>query len=584
MKPARFRLAVGVVLGFACTVPLLAQDAPNLLDSPPPQSNPPSAGSGPEPANESSIPALVRSADQAVRNRDYASCAQILEQVVAIDAKFNNALNYLGWAYNSLGQYAKAESVLRRAITVDPLDHQAYNNLGQALAAQKKYAEAIPQYQRQIQIRPRDPWAHANVGRVFFLTKQYPQALAELSIAAEITPDEPSIPFNIGRTYAKLDQPAEAARAYAKSAELQPTPPRWNSVAYQMAQDNIDLPRAQKYAQMAIAALSQQMREISLDHLTRDDAYKASRIASFWDTLGWVRFHQDELPEAEKYVKAAWQVHTLAIDADHLGQIYERLGRKLDAQRMYQMALATNANANVLANTNADELRSRLLALVGTGANLDSLIEQGKAFLKESQSVEISNSHAVEGFADFWILQSPGAVTRGVKFVTGDDELKPFEADLQKAAFPDVFPEATELELLRRVRLSCSKGATTCRLVFVSAQSTPTDEIPQSAPTTAGEIGRVRLEGSAATSKLVSSVQPVYPPLARQTRIQGVVKLHAIVATDGSVKQLEVISGHPLLLQAALDAVRQWKYEPMLVQGQAVEVDTTIDVFFALNK
>lgn len=59
-------------------------------------------------------------------------------------------------------------------------------------------------------------------------------------------------------------------------------------------------------------------------------------------------------------------------------------------------------------------------------------------------------------------------------------------------------------------------------------------------------------------------------------------KLHAIIGRDGTVTQLQVISGHPLLLQAALDAVRQWTYQPTLLEGKAVEVDTEIDVVFQL--
>ena len=79
-------------------------------------------------------------------------------------------------------------------------------------------------------------------------------------------------------------------------------------------------------------------------------------------------------------------------------------------------------------------------------------------------------------------------------------------------------------------------------------------------------------------------MQPLYPPLARQTRISGTVRPHAIIAKNGTVEQLEVISGHPLLVQAALDAVRQWKYQPTTLNGEAVEVDTTIDVIFSLNQ
>jgi len=94
--------------------------------------------------------------------------------------------------------------------------------------------------------------------------------------------------------------------------------------------------------------------------------------------------------------------------------------------------------------------------------------------------------------------------------------------------------------------------------------------------------GPVRVGGAVQAARLVNRVQPVYPPLARQTRISGTVKLHAIIGKDGSVQQLSVESGHPLLVQSALDAVRQWRYQPTLLNGDPVEVDTEIDVIFSL--
>ncbi|HVO56949.1 MAG TPA: TonB family protein [Dongiaceae bacterium] len=95
---------------------------------------------------------------------------------------------------------------------------------------------------------------------------------------------------------------------------------------------------------------------------------------------------------------------------------------------------------------------------------------------------------------------------------------------------------------------------------------------------------RIKQGGAVTAASLLNKVQPVYPPLARQTRISGTVRLHAIISKDGSVQQLEVMSGHPLLVQAALDAVRQWKYRPTTLNGEPVEVDTTIDVIFSLNQ
>jgi protein TonB len=94
---------------------------------------------------------------------------------------------------------------------------------------------------------------------------------------------------------------------------------------------------------------------------------------------------------------------------------------------------------------------------------------------------------------------------------------------------------------------------------------------------------RIRQGGAVTAASLINKVNPSYPPLARQTRISGTVRLHAIISKSGSVESLEVMSGHPLLVQAALDAVRQWRYRPTTLNGEPVEVDTTIDVIFSLN-
>lgn len=127
----------------------------------------------PNAAAVSPIPGLVQSAEQAIKNRDYSTGAQLLEKAVSIDPNYTNLWNYLGWTYNSLGQYAKAESALRKAIELNPKDPRAYNNLGQALSYQKRYDEAIPQYLKQIEINAKDIWAHANLGRIYIQTKQY---------------------------------------------------------------------------------------------------------------------------------------------------------------------------------------------------------------------------------------------------------------------------------------------------------------------------------------------------------------------------------------------------------------------------
>jgi len=95
---------------------------------------------------------------------------------------------------------------------------------------------------------------------------------------------------------------------------------------------------------------------------------------------------------------------------------------------------------------------------------------------------------------------------------------------------------------------------------------------------------RIKIGGSVQQAKLVRQPHPVYPPLAKQARIQGTVKLTAIISKDGTIQHLEVISGHPLLVPSALEAVKQWVYQPTLLNGEPVEVITQIDVNFTLSQ
>jgi TonB family protein len=95
---------------------------------------------------------------------------------------------------------------------------------------------------------------------------------------------------------------------------------------------------------------------------------------------------------------------------------------------------------------------------------------------------------------------------------------------------------------------------------------------------------RIAIGGNVQQSKLVRQVPPVYPPEAKDARIQGVVKLEAIVARDGTIANLTVLSGHPLLVPAAIEAVRQWQYQQTLLNGEPVEVRTQIDINFTLSQ
>jgi protein TonB len=94
---------------------------------------------------------------------------------------------------------------------------------------------------------------------------------------------------------------------------------------------------------------------------------------------------------------------------------------------------------------------------------------------------------------------------------------------------------------------------------------------------------RVRVSQGVTQGLLIKRIQPTYPPLARQARIQGTVLLQAEISKNGDIENLRLISGHPMLAPAAIEAVKQWKYRPYILNGEPVEVETQITVNFTLS-
>ncbi len=111
--------------------------------------------------------------------------------------------------------------------------------------------------------------------------------------------------------------------------------------------------------------------------------------------------------------------------------------------------------------------------------------------------------------------------------------------------------------------------------------------VPPAAPTETSrrtsENKPLRLSEPIVAAQLITRVEPRYPPLGIQLRQSGIVVLHAIIGRDGDIRELEVVSGSGFFIKAALDAVRQWRYRPTLLNGEPVEVETTITVVFQLK-
>jgi periplasmic protein TonB len=107
----------------------------------------------------------------------------------------------------------------------------------------------------------------------------------------------------------------------------------------------------------------------------------------------------------------------------------------------------------------------------------------------------------------------------------------------------------------------------------------------QRQPTVTHQPGApVRLSSTIAEGMLIKKLLPAYPPIAKVTRTEGTVVLQATISATGTIENLRVVSGHPMLQQAAIEAVKEWRYRPYLLNGQPIEVETTINVVFKLTR
>lgn len=117
---------------------------------------------------------------------------------------------------------------------------------------------------------------------------------------------------------------------------------------------------------------------------------------------------------------------------------------------------------------------------------------------------------------------------------------------------------------------------------IISSTSSPA-AVPKMAPKSVIPVQRVRVSQGVVKGLLMNRVDPTYPTVARVARIHGEVVLTAVIDRDGNIENLQLVSGHPLLAPAAINAVKQWRYKPYLLNGQPVEVETTITVNFELR-
>jgi tetratricopeptide (TPR) repeat protein len=406
---------------------------------------------------------LVESGRAAMNNGNLSMAVQLLKRATEVDPKNKYAWYALALAYTTLRQNDDAIAALNKQIEINPYDEYAYNALGHVYQQERKYDDAVIAYNKQIEINPLDKYAHAGLGTMYSEWHKYDLAAAELEKATSLTPDNPELQVSLGDAYLNLGQDDKALATFDHAVELSATPLVWNNIAYQLSLKKSHLDRAQQYAESAVSATTAALRNLSLDRLTPQELPLVPSLIAYWDTLGWVYFGEGNLDQAEKYVAAAWALGQHGEVGDHLGQIYEKQGKKDRALLTYQLSLTGLRPP--------PETQEHIDALLKNNAKLnDPAKNKSIESLQSLRSINLGKAKET-GSADFFVLLSgvagAPAKAEAVKFISGDDKLKVFTEALRTAEYRLTLPDDTPLKILRRGILSCSTATGNCLFVLM---------------------------------------------------------------------------------------------------------------------
>jgi tetratricopeptide (TPR) repeat protein len=393
---------------------------------------------------------------------NYKAAIELFKRVVDGDPKHKTAWMDLGRTYMVVRQTDDAVAAFKKQADLNPYDEYAFGALGWAYTTQRKYDDAAGSFNKAIEINPLSEYAHAALGSMYQEAHQYEKAVPELEKAVSLKADDSALQIALGDAYLNLGQDDKALAAFDHAIQISATPAVWNNIAYQLSLKQVHLDRAQQYAESAVTAIANALRNVSLNQLSDRDLGLVSALDANWDTLGWVYFARGNFEKAEKYVNAAWLLGGHGEVGDHLAQIYQKRGRKDDAIRAYAMALSGLRPTL--------ETRSRLAALVGGDTKVLTAIEQHKLDFQGLRTVKLGKLSSLSGTAEFFVVlaASPaGTRVEAAKFISGEEKLKPLTENLRSAKIDFAFPDDAPTKILRRGILSCSKTNGECEFVMM---------------------------------------------------------------------------------------------------------------------
>jgi tetratricopeptide (TPR) repeat protein len=235
----------------------------------------------------------------------------------------------------------------------------------------------------------------------------------------------------------------KAVGHYKKAADTALNPVVWNAAAYSLADHNLSLSDAQRYAEQAVKSVEGDAAKLRLDKLEVADLNRMTQLAAYWDTLGWVYFKEGDFAKAQKYLEAAWNLEQDKDIREHLEETYKRLAETYVKQGNKPAADHQESLAHHLAVEDLSQMRR----------------------------TELGKLSGKPGSAEFFFLLASGGAVEEMKFISGDEHIRALSKGVAFRRFKAPLPDDAPVKIVRRGVLVCEGGSLGCDFTLFTVDS-----------------------------------------------------------------------------------------------------------------
>jgi tetratricopeptide (TPR) repeat protein len=393
--------------------------------------------------------ALLRDADRVWELDRREDALALYDEALQIDPTHPDAWDGRGVLLLSLDLPREAEASFRKQLAILPGHFFAWTHLGRALVAQGRREDALPAFRKALALAPEYAPAARSLAETLVALGRAREAVSLLERSAKDRPENPYLLVDLGRARIAAGDRARGFADLAKAVATKREALVLNNASFSLVEfGTSELAQAEAWAEAAVEKHAENLRDAAGGPPGSDEIDEADLLASAWDTLGWVRFRQGRLAEAERRVAGSLTIDESAEGWRHLGQILEKRGKRARAIAAYAAALTFDPDRPA---------RTRLEALVGP-ARISGLVAQARAEILRRRVLAVRPAPDANA-VDERIVLVLGPDGRVADVLPGTGKPVPGADALRGAQHPIPFLDRGVPRLVLAARYRCAAGS-----------------------------------------------------------------------------------------------------------------------------